>query len=283
MTLFTVILQDTGGSVPAGSVDSTISKIGSTPRTFFTICRSSVLGLTVSRFSIFKSTNGQLRRYRTLDFDFTAGSRSRRFSISSSLRGRRGGGKSGESETFRDFPFKCFVPDSHRSRWERSQNRMMIPAFSLELKRWQAAIRVAFASLTFSSSLANFKHFSRVWRSSSLIGPSMPWRTKFHFRRCMLVFKVCSVVASANCAMWLHMDGRMVVTRYSSLLDVKVRPFSTSSTLFLMSTSDLRVSLISVSWELTSSLMASLIAANMRGSRGASLLRVFSIQLAIKS
>ena len=151
------------------------------PRTFFVI----VINVSACCFgacpSIFSSTKGHLKRYRTQDLDLMSGDL--RDSIKVSFRGRSMGGRSGDNETFLVWPRRFFVPVSHLSRWTRSTKRRMIPAFDLWLNRWQAARCQVAASSTLRTSCANWIHLARVVCSSSPAGPSIPWIIMFHFRR----------------------------------------------------------------------------------------------------
>ena len=133
--------------------------------------------------SIQSSTKGHCGRWRTRDLGLMLGANLLRVSIKLSFRGRRSGGRSTETEIFLACPRRFLVPGSHLSRWARSKNRKMMPAFARWLSRWQAARYQVSASVTLRTYQANWIHLARMILSSSPAGPSMPWITIFHFRR----------------------------------------------------------------------------------------------------
>ena len=193
-----------------------------------------------------------------------SGELTERISISSSFSGRMAGGRSGDMDTLREWFFRCLVPLTQLSRWARSTDLTMMPAFAFWDRRWQAAKAVASASGTFRTVFAMLTH---AWRVSapSLAFPSIPWITGFHLRRWTSSSSCLRARASARWDMWAVMAGSIVVMASSRRSLVACMECSRDSNRSLIWTSCVSALSILASWVPTASLTAHLMAASSSG------------------
>ena len=215
--------------------------------------------------SVRSSTKGQWGRNLNFDFCLVSLGSLERISISSSFSGRMTGGRSGDIDTLREWFFRCLVPLNQLSRWARSTNLTMMPAFAFWDRRWQAAKAVASASGTFRTVFAKLTHAWRVSAPSSLAFPSIPWITRFHLRRWTSNSSCLRARASARWDMWAVMAGSIVVMASSRRSLVACMECSRDSIRSLIWTSCVSALSILASWVPTASFTAHFMAASSSG------------------